>query len=102
MVLSTSTALRVRITGSPEICARRVAAAEGLSYEVALEKVREVNHNRGKFVWDLFHVRTSEASNFDLVVNTDRLVDFNQAAAMLENAYHAIGGIETEADATAG
>ncbi|EKV32634.1 hypothetical protein C882_2713 [Caenispirillum salinarum AK4] len=102
VVLSTSTALRVRITGSPEMCTRRVAAAEGLSYDDALDKVREINHNRGKFVWDLFHVRTSDAHNFDIVVNTDRLVDFNQAAAMLENAYHAIGGMTTEADAAAG
>lgn len=101
VVLSTSTALRVRITGTPEVCARRVAAAEGLSFDAALEKVKEINHNRGKFVWELFHVRTSEAHNFDLVVNTDRLVDFNQAVAMLENAYHAIGGVEAEADATA-
>lgn len=100
VVLSTSTALRVRITGSPQVCARRVAAAEGLSYDDALARVTEVNHNRGKFVWDLFHVRTSDAHNFDIVVNTDRLVDFNQAAAMLEHAYHAIGGMETEADAT--
>lgn len=99
VVLSTSTALRVRITGSPEVCARRVAAAEGIPYEEALEKVQEINHNRGKFVWDLFHVRTSDAHNFDLVVNTDRLVDFNQAAAMLENAYHAIGGMDAESDA---
>lgn len=101
VVLSTSTALRVRITGSPEVCAKRVAAAEGLSYDEALEKIREINHNRGKFVWELFGVRTSDATNFDLVVNTDRLIDFNQAAAMLENAYHAIGGLSEKADATA-
>lgn len=94
VVLSTSTALRVRITGSPLQCARRVAAAEDITYDDALERVNEINHNRGKFVWDLFGVRTSDAHNFDIVVNTDRLVDFNQAAAMLENAYHAVSGTE--------
>ncbi len=101
VVLSTSTALRVRITGSPTVCAKRVAAAENLTYDEALERLREINHNRGKFVWELFGVRTSEANNFDIVVNTDRLVDFNQAAAMLEHAYHAIGGLSENADISA-
>lgn len=101
VVLSTSTALRVRITGSPEVCAKRVAATESLTYDEALEKIREVNHNRGKFVWELFGVRTSDATNFDIVVNTDRLIDFNQAAVMLEHAYHAIGGLNEKADVSA-
>ncbi|SDH13416.1 AAA family ATPase [Roseospirillum parvum] len=90
VVLSSGAALRVRITGSPEVCARRLAKAEGLTPDAALKQVKDINHNRGKFVWDLFHVRTSEASAFDLVLNTDRLNDWESLVDTLVAATQAI------------
>lgn len=91
VVLSTGAALRVRITGSPEVCARRLARAEGLDPDSALKRIKEINHNRGKFVWDLFHARTSDASAFDLVINTDRLDDWD---TLVETLYAASGAIQ--------
>jgi cytidylate kinase len=76
VILAEECALRVRITGSPPICARRMVA-QGHGTVAELEaKAKEVNHNRGKFVWDVFHSRLSDASEYDLTVNTDRMADF--------------------------
>ncbi len=83
IILSESCALRVRIAGSPEACARRLAAAGQGTYEDLVAKVGEVNHRRGKFVWDVFHSRLSDAHQFDLTINTDRMDDFEDVVNML-------------------
>lgn len=90
VVLSTSAALRVRITGSPATCAKRVMASEMLTQEQAEKRIADVNHNRGKFVWDMFHARLNEPSYFDITLNTDRLGDVDQAVTMLQAAAKAI------------
>lgn len=90
VILREACALRVRVTGSPEICARRLAEQGLGSFETELEQVREVNHRRGKFVWDVFHSRLSEASQFDVVINTDRMADFESVVDMLEGMARAI------------
>ncbi|MFD2234732.1 AAA family ATPase [Phaeospirillum tilakii] len=76
VILAGECALRVRIAGSPEICARRMAAAGHGDEAGLLAKAQEVNHKRGKFVWDVFQSRLSDASEFDLTINTDRMSDF--------------------------
>lgn len=92
VVLSSSPVLRVRITGSAQVCAERLAAEEGLSVDAAMKHITEVNHNRGKFVWDMFHARLNDPAQFDLVINTDRLTDREQIVETLISAYRAIGG----------
>ncbi|MEO5372719.1 MAG: cytidylate kinase-like family protein [Alphaproteobacteria bacterium] len=91
VILSTSAALRVRITGSPEACAERVAADEKIDRETAVRRIEEVNHNHGKFVWDMFESRMNDPTAFDIVVNTDRLTDHENVVEMLISAYRAIG-----------
>jgi cytidylate kinase len=76
VILADECALRVRIAGTPEICARRMAAGGHGSEAELLVKAREVNHHRGQFVWDVFHTRLSDAEAFDLTINTDRMDDF--------------------------
>lgn len=91
VVLADACALRVRIAGSPEICARRMAAKGHGSYEAELSKALEINHRRGKFVWEMFGSRLSDASQFDVIVNTDRMEDFEDVVDMLvvmANAVH--------------
>ncbi|KAF0146326.1 MAG: hypothetical protein FD153_156 [Rhodospirillaceae bacterium] len=90
VVLSSSTALRLRITGSPQVCAERIATEENVSIEEALRRIEEVNHNRGKFVWDMFQSRLNDPTQFDLVINTDRLDDHEQVVEMVVSAYQAI------------
>lgn len=90
VVLSTSKALRVRITGSLDVCAERVAAREEISLEEAKARVQEINHARGKFVWDMFGVRHNDPSMFDIVINTDRLGDTDYVLETIINAMKAV------------
>jgi len=83
VVLAESCALRVRITGSPEVCARRMAEAGHGTYEELLKHAQDLNHRRAKFVWDTFHARLSDASGFDITINTDRMTDFEDVVEML-------------------
>jgi cytidylate kinase len=61
----------VRIVGSVEACATRISEQDGTSYAEAKRKVQESNKRRGKFIWDLFHSRYNDPTNFDLMINTD-------------------------------
>lgn len=83
VILAEGCALRVRVTGTPEICAKRMAGQGHGSYEQELAKANEANHRRGKFVWDVFHARLSDANAFDITINTDRMVDFEDVVDML-------------------
>jgi hypothetical protein len=73
VVLAGKAVLRVRIVGSLEACARRVAEDEKISLEEARRKVEDTNHERSRFVWEQFHSRLNEAVNFDLILNTDHI-----------------------------
>jgi cytidylate kinase len=83
VILAHECALRVRIAGSPEACAKRLAAGGHGEEGALLEQAREMNHRRGKFVWEVFHSRLSDASEFDITVNTDRMEDFEDVVDML-------------------
>lgn len=73
VVLAGKPVLRVRIVGSLDACAGRVAKDEEMPPEDARRKVEKVNHERSRFVWEHFHSRLNEPANFDLVINTDHL-----------------------------
>lgn len=90
VILADACALRVRITGSPDICAARMAAAGHGSKDEQLAKAREIDHARGKFVWEVFHSRLSDASAFDITINSDRMGDFEDVAEMLDGMARAI------------
>ncbi len=83
VILTDACALRVRIAGSAEICAKRMAAAGHGTEASELEKAREINHRRGKFVWEMFNSRLSDAHAFDVTTNTDRMDDFEDVVDML-------------------
>jgi cytidylate kinase len=86
LILANSGALRVRITGSVEVCAKRLTERESISIEAARKKVEEVNHIRGKFVWDHFQQRSNDPRTFDLMVNTDHISDFSKVVDLLVDA----------------
>lgn len=90
VILSTSCALRLRITASPDVCARRVAARYNISPEDARQQIETINHNRGRFVWELFHARNSDATTFDMILNTDRIDDPDRAVDSILAAYSAL------------
>lgn len=76
VILANECALRVRVAGTPEICAKRMATQGHGNEADLLAQAQETNHRRGKFVWEAFHSRLSDASQFDLTINTDRMDDF--------------------------
>lgn len=91
IILENKPVLRVRITGSVEACAKRVAEEDGIDIETAREKVRESNRKRGKFTWDVFHRRLNDPTNFDLVINMDKVQDTEAAVEMILAMADAIG-----------
>lgn len=86
LILAHSGALRVRFVGTPEICARRLAAADGGDPVVLLKTVEEANHRRAKFVQDTFRESLDNPRTFDLTVNTDRIGDPGGAVDLVVNA----------------
>ncbi len=90
LILAGKPMLRLRIAGSPEACAKRVAEAENLPLAEALEQVRRVNHERAHFVWEHFHSRLNDPTQFDLAVNTDHIPPA-QAAELALSAMAAKG-----------
>lgn len=91
IVLSKTPTLRVRITGSADVCAKRVAAAEGLSLDGARQKIEEVNAERSKFVWETFQQRLNDPTGFDLTINTDRIDNTDTVVDMLASARDLVG-----------
>lgn len=83
VILSEACALRVRVAGTAEVCARRMAGSGHGTYEQQLAHARDINHRRGKFVWEVFNSRLSDAGAFDLTINTDRMGDFEDVVDML-------------------
>ena len=73
LILARRRAFRVRLTGSLDICAERVAKKEGLALEEARKRVAAANAERHACILTHFHRAISDASTFDLVINTDRL-----------------------------
>jgi len=83
LILAGKPMLRLRIAGSPEICARRIAEADKLPVAEALKRVNRVNHERGHFVWEHFRSRLNDPIHFDLAVNTDHIAPAQAAELAL-------------------
>ncbi len=90
VILAESCALRLRIAGSEAVCAHRVMAEKGIGEAEAKTRVHDTNHRRGKFVWDVFHSRLSDASQFDMTLNSDRVGDFGDLVETLADMATAI------------
>jgi len=90
VILQGRKALRVRIVGSMEACAGRIAEQDGTSYIDAKRKVIESNKRRGKFIWNLFESRYNNPTNYDLVINTDQFRDLNDAVEVILLAVQAL------------
>lgn len=64
---------RVRVEGDLQLCAKRVADREGVSIKKALEKIKETDQERKKFVAALYKQFPNDRSYYDLVLCSDRL-----------------------------
>ncbi len=72
LILGEKKAFRVRITGSVEKCAERVASREGIDVKAATKLVHEVNNERAEYIKMLYDSDINDPSSYDLVLNSDR------------------------------
>jgi cytidylate kinase len=71
-ILGANQAFRIRITGSEQQCAGRVARREQISTAESIERVRQVNIERAKYIRMLYGHDINDPSAYDLVLNSDR------------------------------
>jgi cytidylate kinase len=76
--------LRVFITGSPEERSRRLAEAEQLEDGEAAKLVERSDAERADYLKRFYGVRAELPTNYDLVVNTDRLAAEDAASLIVE------------------
>jgi len=91
VVLQGRDVLRVRLTGSKEACAKRIAYREHLSMTEAKRKCAEVNKARGAFVWNMFNSRLNDPTNYDLTINTDHFAHYEQIVEIIMRAMEMMG-----------
>jgi len=63
--------LNIRLIGSPERRASRLAEAEGCTFDDAIALVRKIDAARRDYVLSAFGRDVDDASAYDLVINTD-------------------------------
>lgn len=64
---------RVRLVGSIDRCASRIALLEGISLEAAKERVSRVDAERLEYLQTIFKGADIRENRFDLIINTDLL-----------------------------
>jgi len=72
MILGPGKAFRVRIIGSLDACAVRIAAREQLDLEAARQRVRTIDKQRAAYLQKHYGVDIADCSVYDLVINSDR------------------------------
>jgi cytidylate kinase len=72
MILGPSRAFRIRITGTLDACAGRIAQREQLDLKAARKRVKKVDREREEYMKQLYGTAIDESSNYDLVINSDR------------------------------
>ncbi|MCB2156946.1 cytidylate kinase-like family protein [bacterium] len=90
LILWDRKAFRVRIVGSLDRCAKRVAEKENISQEEAEKKIQHINQERASFIKNLYRHDLSDCSSFDMVLNSDRYTP-QVLARMIANAMRLAG-----------
>ncbi|MCW9001672.1 MAG: cytidylate kinase-like family protein [Rhodospirillales bacterium] len=91
VILAGRDVLRVRIIGTPDACARRIAHLDHIDLKEAKKEVVAANKAHDTFVWEMFRTRLSDASTFDIVINTDHFADYGQVVDILMNVVTMMG-----------
>jgi cytidylate kinase len=72
MILGPRKAFRVRVIGSLDACAARIAEREQLDLEAARQRVRTIDNQRAGYLQKHYGVDIADCSVYDLVINSDR------------------------------
>ncbi|GAA4253744.1 hypothetical protein GBZ26_10810 [Azospirillum formosense] len=83
---------RVRIVGSDEVCAARLAGGDPAKVADALHEVQRVNAARAKYFKEFFKISNGDPLQYDLIVNTDRFTDLDAVVEVILHAYRVHGG----------
>lgn len=83
-ILGANRAFRVRITGSEQQCAKRVASREQIDTAESIERVRKVNKERAEYIRMLYDHDINDHSAYDLVLNSDRYDRVQMVELILE------------------
>lgn len=94
LLLRGSLRFRVRIVGSDEVCALRLAGGDKDKAGEKLTEVRTVNAARARFFKQTYKANNNDPLQYDLVVNTDRFANLDAVADLIVRGYHAHGGKE--------
>ncbi len=78
--------IRVRIIAPIETCIKRIMDKENCNKDEAIEIYKTETTASGKFVWNVFGSRLNDPTNFDLVINTEKIDDFNICADIIIDA----------------
>ncbi|UCB55760.1 MAG: cytidylate kinase-like family protein [Thiotrichales bacterium] len=84
LILGPERAFRVRIVGSPDACARRVAERENIDIEDAKQKLLDVDRERAEYVRTLYQADINDPLSYDLVLNSDRYDRVEMVELILE------------------
>ena len=90
LILGPERAFRIRIVGSLDTCAARVAEREGIDPDAAKERVRSVNRQRAEYLHELYGEGINDCSDYDLVINSDRF-DISQMVQLVLEAMQQAG-----------
>ncbi|MGD8311232.1 MAG: cytidylate kinase-like family protein [Gammaproteobacteria bacterium] len=82
LILGPARCFRVRITGTPEKCAARIAEREEIDLEAASRRITQVNKERAEYIRRLYNVEIGDDSHYDIVLNTDRF-NIKQCLALI-------------------
>jgi hypothetical protein len=78
--------LRIFVTASPDVRARRLAEEQGLEESEARNRISDSDTNRADYIERFYDVDRELPVHYDVVVNTDELTPEQAAAVVLEAA----------------
>jgi len=73
LILGQGEALRLRVVGGVEVCARRDAAREAADPVDARQRVQRTDAERAAYIRKLYGADINDSTHYDLVMNSDRL-----------------------------
>ena len=92
LLLRGSLRFRIRLVGSDEVCARRLAGGDQSRIAEKLAEVQKVNAARVRFFKETYKVNNRDPLQYDLVINTDRFSDLDAVADLIVQGYRVHGG----------
>jgi len=89
LILANQATLKLRIVGSADVCAARIAERRGIDLKEAQDTAREANEARDRFLQHHFNHSRDDPKTYDIVLNTDRFQSIPAAVDFLEAAIKA-------------